>query len=67
MKETLVLMCLASNYNIVESWKVIVGHRVIYYAKKLLKYFVCVEFRFPVAKWNIWENQIFPSSVVETC
>jgi len=32
--ETLVLMCLASNFDIIDSWKVNVGHRDVYYAKK---------------------------------
>jgi len=34
LKETLVHMCWASYFDIIESWKLIVGHRVIYYAKK---------------------------------
>jgi len=33
LKETLVHMCLASHFHIIESWKVNVGHRVIYYFK----------------------------------
>jgi len=34
LKETLVLMCLASHFDIIESGKVNVGHRDTYYAKK---------------------------------
>jgi len=34
LKETLVLMCLASHFVIIESWKLNVGHRDINYAKK---------------------------------
>ena len=33
LKETLVLMCLASHFDIIETWKVNVGHRYLYYAK----------------------------------
>ena len=33
-EETLVLMCLASHFDIIETWKVNVGHHIIYYAKK---------------------------------
>jgi len=32
--ETLVLICLASHFDIIESWKINVGHRDTYYAKK---------------------------------
>jgi hypothetical protein len=31
----------------------IVGHRDIYYAKKILNYFLCVGVRILVGKWNI--------------
>ena len=58
-KDTLVLMCLASVFGTVASWKLIVGHRDIYYAKKVLNYFGCVEFRIPVEKWNINEATFF--------
>ena len=50
LKETLVLMCLAIHYDIIESRKLIVGHRGIYYAKKILNIFVCVELRILVGK-----------------
>ena len=33
-EKTLVLMCLGILFDIIESWKVNVGHRDIYYAKK---------------------------------
>jgi len=39
----LALMFLASHFDIIESWKLIVEHRDIYYAKKILNFFVCVE------------------------
>jgi hypothetical protein len=45
LKETLVLMCLASHFDIIENRKLIVRHRVKYYAKKILNSFECEEFR----------------------
>ena len=38
-------MCYASNFDIIETWKVNVGNRDIYYAKKTLNFFICVQFR----------------------
>ena len=67
LKKTLVLKSLASHFNIIESWKLIVGHRDIYYAKKILNTFVCVEVRILVEKWNVYEGNIFPSSLLQTC
>jgi len=43
-------MCLASHFDIIENSKLIVGHRDIYYAKKILNFFVCVEVRILVAR-----------------
>jgi len=40
-----VLMCFVSHFDIIESCKLIVGHGVIYYSKKILNSFVCVEVR----------------------
>jgi len=59
-------MCLASYFDIIESWKLNVGHRDIYYAKKILKTFVCVEFRIPEEKWNVYEGHIFPRPFLQT-
>ena len=67
LKETLVLMCLASCFDTIDSWKVNVGHRDIYYAKKILNNFRSVEVRILVEKWNIYENHIFPRSLVQKC
>jgi len=50
LKEPLVLMCLASNFDVIENSKLIVGHRDIYYAKKILNSFVCVAVRILVEK-----------------
>jgi len=36
LKETSVIKGLASHFDIIESWKINVGHRDIYYAKKIL-------------------------------
>jgi len=60
-------MCLASHFDIIESWKLIVVHRDIYYAKKLLKTFECVELRIHVAKWNVYEGHIFQRPLLLTC
>jgi len=49
-----------SHFDIIETWKFYVGHRVIYYAKKILNSFICVEVRILVGKWNIYEAHIFP-------
>ena len=67
LKETLELMCLASVFGTLASWKMIVGHRDIYYAKKSLNYFGCVEVRIIVEKWNIYESHIFLGSLVQSC
>ena len=50
LKETILLMCFESNFDIIESGKLIVAHRDIYYAKKILNTFVCVEDRILVGK-----------------
>ena len=47
--------------------KLNVGHRYIYYAKKLLKFFLCVETRILVKKWNMYEAHIFPRPLRQTC
>ena len=67
LKETLVLMCLASHFDVIESSNLIVGHRDIYYAKKILNSFECVEVRILVEKWNIHEAHIFPRPLLQTC
>jgi len=65
--ETLVLMCLASHFDIIESWKLNVWHRGICYAKKILNAFVCVEVTILVEKWNVYEGHIFPRPLLQTC
>jgi len=67
LNDTLVLMCLASHFDIIENWKLIVGYRDIYYAKKILNSFLCVKDRILVVKWNIYEAHIFPRPLVQTC
>ena len=67
MKVTLVLMCLESNFDIVESWKFTVEHCDLYYAKEILNTFVCVEVRIFVEIWNIYEVLIFPMPLLQTC
>jgi len=53
-------MCLASHFDIIENWKLNVGHPDIYIAKKILNTFVCVEVRIRVDNWNEYEGHIFP-------
>jgi len=60
-------MCLASYFDNIENWKLNVGHRDIYYEKKILNSFVCVEFRIPGEKWNEYESHIFPRPLLQTC
>ena len=66
LRKTLVLMCMASHFDIIESWKLIVGHRVIDYAKKILNSFICVEVRILVEKWNVYEGHIFTRLLLQT-
>ena len=66
LKLTLVLMCLASHFDTMEGWKVIVEQCEIYYAKKILNYFLSVEVWNRVEKWNICESHIIPRSLVQT-
>ena len=49
-KETLVIMCFGRYFGTSANRELIVGHRVIYYAKKKLKFFKCVEVRILVEK-----------------
>jgi len=49
-KESLVLMCLASHFEFTEGRKMIVGHRGLYYARKILHPFLFLEFRILVEK-----------------
>ena len=44
----------------------IVGYLDIYYAKKILNYFRCVEVRIFVQKWIIYEAHILPRSLVQS-
>ena len=65
-KKTLVLMCLVRVFGTLASWKWIVWHRNIYFAKKILNYFgwggdhSC-------KKCNICEAHIFSRSLVQNC
>jgi len=60
-------MCLASHFDIIESWKLIFGHRDNFYAKKILNPFVFVEIRILVEKWNEYEGHILPRPLLQTC
>jgi len=59
-------MGLGSHVDTTEGWKVIGGHRDIYYANKSFNYFICVEVRNIEGKLNIYESHIFPRSLDET-
>jgi len=43
-----------SHFVIIESWKYNVGHRDIYYGKKIFNSFVSVELWILVKKWNVY-------------
>jgi len=58
-------MCLASHFVINESWKLNVGHRGIYNAKKKLNTFVCVEVRILLEKWIVYEGHISPRPLLQ--
>ena len=65
LKETLLLMCLASHFKIIERCKLYVGHRDIYYANNI-KFFICVVVRILVKKWNMYEAHISPRPLQQT-
>ena len=60
-------MCLASHFDIIEIWKVNVGHRDIYYEKKILNFFVCMEVRILCKKEKYVWSHIFPKPLQQTC
>ena len=62
LKEPVVLMCLASHFDTIQVWKLIIGHRVICYGKKFLNFFLYEEVRNLVEKWNIYESH-FPEII----
>ena len=66
LKEPLVLMCLASHFDIIESWKwkLDIASTIM---RKVLNYSSCVEFRILKDKWNIYEAYILTISLVEIC
>jgi hypothetical protein len=43
----------------------IVGHRDIYFAKKILNSFVCVEIGILVEKLNVFEGHSFPEAITK--
>jgi len=47
--------------------EMIVGHRDIYYAKKIINYFGRVEDIIFVEKINTYESHILPRTLVQTC
>ena len=50
-------MCYESNFDIIETWKMNVGNRDIYYAKKILNFFICVEVRILCKKVKyVWSS-----------
>ena len=66
LKETLVFMCLSIHFDIIETWKVNVGYRDIYYSKILnISYEWSLEFF--VKKWNMYEAYIFQRPLQQTC
>ena len=49
------------------NWKLIVWHRDIYYKKKIINPFVCVEVRILLEKWYVYGGHIFPMPLLLTC
>ena len=45
-------MCYANHFDNYETWNVNIGYRDIYYEKNI-KFFLCVEVRNVVEKWNV--------------
>ena len=62
LKETLVLMCLAGHFDIIETWKVNVGHRDIYYAK-IIKFFHMCGVRILCKKLKYVLGSHFPEAI----
>ena len=55
------------SFYIMERRILIVGHRDIYYAKKILKTFLFVEVGILVEMWIGYESHIFPRPLLQTC
>ena len=55
-------MCYARHFDIIETWKVNVGHREIYYAKKI-KFFICAEVRILCKKEKYVWGSHFPEGI----
>jgi len=53
---------MAIHFDIIESLKLIDGHRNIYYARNLLHTFVCVEFRILVILSYVWSLEFLYKS-----
>jgi hypothetical protein len=65
-EENLVIMCLASYFDIIENWKLIDMATYIM-RKKILNTFLCVEVRILVEKLNVYEGHISPRPFIQTC
>ena len=55
-------LCYASHFDIIETWKVNVGNRDIYYAKNI-KFFICVEDRILCKKVKYVWGSHFPEAI----
>ena len=66
LKETLVLMCLAGHLALTRAEKWMLGIAT-YIMRKNIKFFICVEVRILVKKWNMYEAHIFPRPFKPTC
>ena len=66
LKETLVLMCLASHFDIIETckWRLDIATYII---QKNIKFLIRVELRILCKKWNMYEAHIFPRPLQQTC
>ena len=66
MKETLVLMCLASNFTLSrpEKWMLDIAAFIM---QKILNFFTCVEVRNPCKKVKMYEAHIFLKPLQQKC
>ena len=56
-------MCYASHFDIIETWKLNAGFRDIYYAKKILNFFIWVEVRILCKKVKYEWSSHFPEAI----
>ena len=66
LKEPLVLMCLASHFDIIETWKWMLDIRT-FITQKNIKFFYVCKLEFFLKMCNTYEAHIFPRPLQQTC